>query len=130
MAGVRLLSLFNHPYAAVVYQHPQAGNWIDVVFQGEDGSEVTAGTNPLSAASIFQVLSISRSPEGVTMRWSSVEGRNYRILHTDSLDQENSWQEVATVPGADIETSFTDPDVVRAASGEDYFRVEVIPLAQ
>jgi hypothetical protein len=46
MDGVLLQSMFSPPYAAVVYKHPAAGSWVDIVCRAEDGTEITAASAP------------------------------------------------------------------------------------
>jgi len=47
MDGVSLLSFFKNSYIAVVYNHPIAGNWIDIVFETEDEHHYTASNAPM-----------------------------------------------------------------------------------
>ena len=41
--------------------------------------EFRAGTNPTDAQSLFEVVEISKVPNGVSVRWSSQAGRSYRV---------------------------------------------------
>ncbi len=41
--------------------------------------EFRAGTNPTDAQSLFEVVEISKLPNGVSVRWSSQTGRSYRV---------------------------------------------------
>jgi hypothetical protein len=41
--------------------------------------EFRAGTNPTDAQSLFEVVEISKVANGVSVRWSSQTGRNYRV---------------------------------------------------
>ena len=41
--------------------------------------EFRAGTNPTDAQSLFEVVEISKVPNGISVRWSSQAGRRYRV---------------------------------------------------
>ena len=41
--------------------------------------EFRAGTNPADAQSLFEVVEISKVPNGISVRWSSQAGRSYRV---------------------------------------------------
>ncbi len=47
MEGVSLFSLFNHGYSAVIYNHPIAGSWIDIVLETTDGYHYTSSNAPM-----------------------------------------------------------------------------------
>lgn len=51
MPGVKLLAFFNQGHAAVLYSHPMAGLWVDLVFLGESGEDVTV-SNAMSGSEI------------------------------------------------------------------------------
>jgi hypothetical protein len=106
MAGIKLLSLFNHPYAAVVYQHPKAGNWIDVVFQGEDGTDLTASSAPsggeiahrpdqkkifMPGASASDVLEAARREAGGS-RGVTIDDANFREMFETEYKKDVSWR--------------------------------------
>ncbi len=47
--------------------------------------EFRAGTNPTDAASRFEVLEITRVPNGISLLWSSQPDRRYRVKRTANL---------------------------------------------
>ena len=47
--------------------------------------EYRAGTNPSDERSLFEVVEVSDSPSGLTVRWSSEAGRSYRIRRSPTL---------------------------------------------
>jgi hypothetical protein len=47
--------------------------------------EFRAGTDPNDPGSRFEVVEISKVPTGVLIRWSSQQGRSYRVRRADSL---------------------------------------------
>ena len=50
MEGTQLVSMHQGPMCAVVYQHPIAGAWVDIVLNEVDGTEFTVSNAPLGAA--------------------------------------------------------------------------------
>lgn len=94
-----------------------------------DGAEITAGTDPLDARSRLTIVTINRTaPVGVvTVRWSSVAGKTYRLEASSTLENAD-WQ---AVPGAEAivaagnNAGFTDPSAVGVF--ERYYRVVVQP---
>lgn len=47
--------------------------------------EYRAGTNPADPNSIFEVVEITRVPNGMALQWTSQPGRSYRVRRSDSL---------------------------------------------
>jgi hypothetical protein len=47
--------------------------------------EYRAGTNPTDPHSLFEVVEISKVPNGIAIQWSSQPERRYRVKRTDSL---------------------------------------------
>lgn len=47
--------------------------------------EFRAGTNPTDPNSRFEVVEITRVPNGMLIRWTSQQGRSYRVRRADSL---------------------------------------------
>ncbi len=69
----------------------------------EDGSEVTAGTNPLSATSFFAVTDINIVGDEVTIAWPSKAGNLYNIQYSSDL---SNWITVdANYPAGNLESS-------------------------
>ncbi|MBB94933.1 MAG: hypothetical protein CML68_10060, partial [Rhodobacteraceae bacterium] len=95
----------------------------------EDGAEIIAGTDPLDVISFLRIVTINRLAEAgvVTVRWSSVAGKTYRLEASDTLENAD-WQ---TVPGAEAliaagdNAGFTDAGAVGVI--ERYYRVVVEP---
>lgn len=50
MEGTQLVSMHQGPICAVVYQHPLAGSWVDIVFHEIDGIEYTVSNAPMGSA--------------------------------------------------------------------------------
>jgi hypothetical protein len=74
-----------------------------------DGDEVRAGTNPLSAGSVFRLLSVSPAAGGSrTIAWSSVPDRAYQVEFKETWEQ--PWQSLGPVMHATAsQTSQVDP---------------------
>ncbi len=79
-----------------------------------DGVEVAAGTDPLNPASFFQVLSIARSGEDVTLTWPSAAGRSYTIQSNTALRPELWADERTGIAGDQGQTSATVPSTLSA----------------
>jgi hypothetical protein len=47
--------------------------------------EFRAGTDPTDAQSVFEVIDLSKVPNGVSIRWSSQAGRSYRLRRSPTL---------------------------------------------
>ncbi len=47
MDGIQLKAFFNTPYTAVLYTHPIAGLWVDIVGDTENGTEYTVSNAPM-----------------------------------------------------------------------------------
>jgi hypothetical protein len=47
--------------------------------------EFRAGTNPTDAQSLFELVEISKVPNGLSVRWSSQPGRSYRVRRSPTL---------------------------------------------
>lgn len=85
--------------------------------------EYLAGTDPLSANSVLRVSSLDRIPEGIRLRWTSVEGRLYAIEMAPSLV--GMFQAIATdIPDTAPENVYVVP--VPAEHGQQgFYRVIV-----
>jgi hypothetical protein len=59
-----------------------------------NAAEITAGTNPLDASSIFKVNSIVMQGGNVTLTWQAVSGRTYKVESSTTLS--GSWTTKAT----------------------------------
>jgi hypothetical protein len=95
-----------------------------------DGAEVAAGTNPLDGGSVFRIATISRDAVtgAVTLTWSSVAGKNYKLESITNLAP-GAWMDVnggAIIPSGGASTSTVIPstppgDLVR------FYRAVVVP---
>jgi Bacterial TSP3 repeat len=91
-----------------------------------NAAEQTAGTNPLSQASVLKVTSSSR-PSGTSfdITWSSVPGKIYRVQASTTLAS-NSFTDISgDIPAsAGAKTSYSD---VAANGLWKFYRVRVLP---
>ena len=88
-----------------------------------DGSELAAGTNPLDGTSRFAVKSSVKEGANFTVTWSSVAGKQYRILRS-SEPSFGSYDVVASgIIAAPPQQSFTDTG--GAAASRMFYRVEL-----
>jgi hypothetical protein len=94
--------------------------------------EFVAGTNPNDPASTFRPAAPKREADGsITLSWSSVPGRSYRVEWSSDLDQwnvlESSPGVVVQVPAAETGDStsvnFDDPTAEPHSSA--FFRIQV-----
>ena len=89
-----------------------------------DAAEYVAGTNPNSAGDFFRVMGLTfqAGHTQVTIQFSSIPGRNYRVEYTGNLTQ---WQDsslgvFAPDAGSTTQRSFTVP-----AANAQFFRMPV-----
>jgi hypothetical protein len=78
-----------------------SGQTLSITSAGDDdvdgmsnAAEITAGTNPLDASSIFKVNSIVMQGGNVTLTWQAVSGRTYKVESSTTLS--GSWTTKAT----------------------------------
>jgi len=82
-----------------------------------DGQELAAGTNPNSAASVFNITSVQRNPNGtVTLQWSSATNNLYRINRSLIISRDNYSTLTNGVPGTPPLNGFTDTSATNVAS--------------
>jgi hypothetical protein len=88
--------------------------------------EYRLGTHPLDANSSFRVDQIARVPDGLSVSWSAVPGKQYQIFVSPGL-QPAAWQaEGPTITAQAGEFSVTR--VVEVPGGNTYFlRVGLVP---
>jgi hypothetical protein len=83
--------------------------------------EYQAGTNPQSFASRLTLTGVARSGANITISWSSVTGKNYRVRTSDNLQ---SWSTAASsVPATGSTTSWSAP----VTDQRRFYRVELVP---
>jgi hypothetical protein len=58
--------------------------------------EYALGTNPMDSSSTFNVKTIGRNGNSITITWSSVSGKKYQLQATTRLNP-SSWQDVGEV---------------------------------
>jgi hypothetical protein len=85
-----------------------------------DAMELKAGTNPNNNTSVFAVKDISRSGNGILLRWSGVAGKTYKVLRSATPGFENFDVIANGLPGAEPTTSYTDSTVPAGASAMFY----------
>ena len=96
----------------------------------DDGAEVAAGTDPLDSTSKFEIEGINTDAANgdVTVSWSSVPGKSYRLEYSTDLEGEE-WQDVVegiVIPSAGTTTSYTDSSA-RADSPRRFYRAVIEP---
>jgi hypothetical protein len=90
-----------------------------------DWAELIAGTNPVNPASVLAITGIVRNADGsVTLRWSGVSGRTYRVLRSATRGLE-SFEVIANGwPGNPPVTTFIDATIGPTAATA-FYRVVV-----
>jgi hypothetical protein len=95
----------------------------------EDGfsnlAEFKAGTNPTNNSSLLRVITLTSATTGrVTLLWSAVPGRRYRVEFTNALDGPN-W----TALGDEVLSASDTASVVdeTATAAQRFYRVVVAP---
>ncbi len=89
-----------------------------------DAAEAIAGTDPNDPNSVFALTSALRTGDGVELTWSSVDGKEYVIEYSTTLEPD-SWVEVSAEAATGASTSFTDNDAARTGEPNGYYRVRV-----
>jgi Tol biopolymer transport system component len=99
-------------------------------FDGDGQSDLTeygAGTNPADQLSLFRAFTLSNlnSANGVTVLWSAIPGRPYRVQYKEGLEQQ-SWTDLA---GDVVATSSTGVKVDSTAStaAQRFYRIMALP---
>lgn len=104
--GVSLFSLFNNGYTAVLYTHPVAGLWVDIVFETEDEYHYTVSNAPMGGelsssqkdikifkpeAELEELYSIiKKQTEG--MQGVLVNNDNFREIFENAYKREMCWK--------------------------------------
>jgi glycosidase len=90
-----------------------------------NGSEHTAGTNPLSSGSVLRITATSISGNEIHITAATVAGRRYQC-ETSAILTETSWETVGdAVTATGLSTLFTAP--VSAGQPKRFFRIRVVP---
>ena len=90
-----------------------------------NGSELTAGTNPLSSESLLKTTATSISGNDILITVTTVPGRKYQ-LETSTTLTELSWENVGdSVTATGPSTVFTAPNVT--GQPKRFYRARVVP---
>jgi hypothetical protein len=92
-----------------------------------NSAEEIAGTSPFDASSRLQVFPLSPSAGAMTLTWSSVPGKTYRVQWSDNLGTGSfgsSAQSPLITASQGSSTSWTDPT---ATGSRRFYRVMVVP---
>ncbi len=108
MDGVQLVSMHQGPICAVVYQHPVAGNWVDVVLNEIDGMEYTVSNAPLGAAIdapeyCHKVMDPALTPQEIFQQiidlknqsqkdFVAINEGNFRAFFEDAYKKDMAWR--------------------------------------
>jgi hypothetical protein len=88
-----------------------------------NGAEDTAGTNPLSAASFFRVINVTRpDTTHVSVTWSSVSGKKYELESASTPGGPYD-----PVPNSVISATTTTTAETVSANAPAFYRVKVVP---
>jgi hypothetical protein len=99
-------------------------------------AEYMAGTNPTNSASVFRIISATRSGNACDLSWSSVGGVRYRVQYTDSPGANAPFKDVvrslavemdANPPGVPGIQTYVDDHTLTgpATNSARYYRVRV-----
>ncbi len=90
-----------------------------------DADEVVAGTDPASAQSALRIVLVEANATGLTLRWASVAGRNYRIACTTNLAAPD-WGDLSdTITATGSDTTWTTQTLF--STNPTFLRVRVVP---
>jgi hypothetical protein len=90
-----------------------------------DGNEALAGTGPNNSNSVFRIEALDVSDTTVTLLWSSVPGKDYRVERIDSISPPGV--PVVAVPSIPAFPSTTTKIVEPTPAGHWYYRVYINP---
>ena len=90
-----------------------------------DAQEVRAGTDPSDAGSSLKITSIQVSPDAVSLQWTSIPGKTYRVHATVDLGS-GTWTLLGEpVLADDVMTGLSHPR--GQEEGRQFYVVEVMP---
>ena len=105
------------------------GNRVATLDPDGDGytnlQESALGTNPMDSSSTFNVKTIERNGNSLTITWSSVSGKKYQVQAATQLNP-SSWQNVWEVLTANSGLS-TKTVTVPAGASAYFVRVNLVP---
>ena len=88
-----------------------------------DAAEVTAGTDPNSAASVFKITSVQRNPDGsVTIEWQSATNKLYLVNRSLTPSRGSFTTLTNSMPGSPPVNAFTDTTATNRTS---FYWIEV-----
>jgi hypothetical protein len=91
-----------------------------------DWAELVAGTSPTNPSSVLAITGIERNADGsVTLRWSGVPGRMYRVLRSATPDFSASTVLATGRPGIAPETTFVDATLTGIGNSAAFYSVVV-----
>lgn len=90
-----------------------------------DGYEALLGTDPLDAASLLKIVSVSHDPDAgsVSILWTSVPGKTYTIELRTELESEDIWSSVVTATAREAASVITLPDQETAFGEGRFYRI-------
>lgn len=106
---------------------PDPADFSDPILTDTDGDgaddyqEYVAGTDARNHGSIFKINEASPSGANISLRWSSVSGREYTVQLSSDLTS-GSWSNIYTTVATGPETSYA-PETLNAHSA---YRVQVV----
>ncbi|VAW44508.1 hypothetical protein MNBD_GAMMA02-625 [hydrothermal vent metagenome] len=108
MEGTQLVSMHQGPICAVVYQHPLAGAWVDMVLNEVEGIEYTVSNAPMGAAfdapdNTHKVMDPSLTTEEIYTQiqvlkndsqkeFEPIDEENFRAFFEDAYKKEMVWR--------------------------------------
>ena len=108
MEGTQLVSMHQGPICAVVYQHPLAGIWVDMVLNEVDAIEYTVSNAPMGAAidapdnchkvmdpslTVQEIYSqISALKSNSEKPFENINEENFRTFFEDAYKKEMAWR--------------------------------------
>jgi len=92
-----------------------------------DRDEYFAGTDPTKASSRFAMKSVEAVPGGFAVGWSSVPGKTYKVLYSDSPG--GPWQE--DLPDSQItavtgQTTLSYTDTTAGSTARRFYRIKLV----
>ena len=107
MPDYQLISLFNHPYVAVLYQHPVAGVWIDYFTIQENGKELTVSNAPYADfakenrpltekifnkdGTIEELFETLKQASG-DAEFVKIDNTNFRQIFEEAFNKDTAWR--------------------------------------
>jgi len=90
-----------------------------------NAQEYALGTNPTNANSAFRITNLTRTTNSVTITWSSVSGKSYKIQNSNSLN-DNSWQDIANSQITATSSSSNQTVTTNSFATRNFYRVVLV----